>query len=185
VRLDKAPHKLVYYLRVNRRPYPMMIDWFNKAIEAYHAEAIHDATGLGNVVNDYIDTRARKFIMAGEKRNNMLTEYVGAVERGYFEFPRIFSLHAAHKYCRTGDLYSGAHKDFHLPDEVCSLALAWNIGKKYSGYGNPVAVPKDGSPGKYERMFAFPKESPDDVTSSDFDVFDKTAEDEGGISLIV
>lgn len=105
VRVDVQPHTLVYYMRVNRRPYPMMIGWFNDAIERYNAEAIHDATGLGNVVNDYIDVRARKFIMTGEKRANMLTEYVGAVERGYFELPRIPSLYTAHKYCvRKGSL---------------------------------------------------------------------------------
>ena len=105
VRVDRQPHTLVHYRRVNRRPYPMMISWFNEVIDMYNAEAIHDATGLGNVVNDYIDVRARKFIMTGEKRSNMLTEYVGAVERGYFELPRIPSLYTAHKYCvRKGSL---------------------------------------------------------------------------------
>ena len=156
IRLDLQPHTLVYYMRVNRRPYPAMIKWFNDAIERYNAEAIHDATGLGNVVNDYIDVRARKFIMTGEKRSNMLTEFVGAVERGYFKFPRVASAFSALKYCRTGDLYSGATKDYHLPDEVCSFALAWNAGKKFSGYGEPVTVKRDGAPGKYEKHFMIP-----------------------------
>jgi hypothetical protein len=30
-------------------------------MKKYHAEAIHDATGLGNVVADYIDSRAGAF----------------------------------------------------------------------------------------------------------------------------
>lgn len=185
IRLDQQPHQLVYYMRVNRRPYPLMIDWFNKAIDRYHAEAIHDATGLGNVVNDYIDVRARKFIMTGEKRANMLTEFVGAVERGYFQFPMIASAFTEMKYCRTGDLYSNS-KDYHLPDTVCSFALAWNVGKKYSGYGEPVVVKgmKQAS-GRIEHMFDFPRESPDDVTTSSFEVVDKTAREQGEISLTV
>jgi len=138
------------------------------------------------VVNDYIDTRARKFIMTGEKRSNMLTEYVGAVERGYFKMPKIPTLHSAHKYCRTGDLYSGAQKDYHLPDEVCSLALAWNIGKMYSGYGEPITVMgQKNASGRIEQMFDFPKEAPDDVTVSSFEVVDKTEEVAGEISLTV
>jgi len=186
VRLDTMPHSLVYYMRVNRRPYPMMIKWFNDAIEKYHAEAIHDATGLGNVVNDYIDTRARKFIMTGEKRSNMLTEFVGAIERGYFRFPDITSAHLEMKYCRTGDLYSGATKDYHLPDTVCTFALAWNIGKQYSGYGEPITVTGlKNQPGRIESMFSFPQEAPDDVTVSSFEVVDKTAKEAGEISLTV
>ena len=184
-RLDEEPHKLVYYLRVNRRPYPMMIGWFNDAIEKYQAEAIHDATGLGNVVNDYIDTRARKFIMSGQKRYDMLSEYVGAIERGYFQMPRIPSLYSSHKYCRTGDLYSGATKDYHLPDEVCSLALAWHAGKTYSGMGDPITVRKDGSLTRREAQFSMQREKPHDPTVSQFEVFNKTEADKDAISLIV
>jgi hypothetical protein len=184
MRVDKQPHELVYYLRVNRRPYPMMIGWFNDAIEKYNAEAIHDATGLGNVVNDYIDVRARKFIMAGEKRYNMLSEYVGAIERGYFALPRIPTLYSAHKYCRTGDIYSGATKDYHLPDEVCSLALAWHTAKNYSGYGIPVALPKSNEPGRYEKHFSTPHEI-DTLSSIQGEVAVKSAEEEHGISLTI
>ena len=186
LRIDTQPHELVYYLRVNRRPYPMMIKWFNDAIEKYNAEAIHDATGLGNVVNDYIDTRARKFIMVGEKRSNMLTEFVGAVERGYFEMPQIPSAFTEMKYCRTGDLYSSSQKDYHLPDTVCALALGWHVGKTFSGYGEPVAVlGRKHEPGQFEQMFEFPKESPDEILSPEsFDVVDKTAAVAGEISLM-
>ena len=189
IRLDRQPHELVYYMRVNRRPYPMMIKWFNDAIDRYNAEAIHDATGLGNVVNDYIDTRARKFIMTGEKRSNMLTEYVGAVERGYFKVPKIPSLYSAHKYCRTGDLYSGATKDYHLPDEVCSMALAWHAGKQYSGYGEPITVPRSNEPGRYEKNFISPESKNDSIVSPGYTegvVVNKTlGEDDMSFSLTV
>ena len=185
LRVDRQPHQLAYYLRVNRRPYPMMIKWFNDAIERYNAEAIHDATGLGNVVNDYIDTRARKFIMSGEKRYNMLTEYVGAVERGYFKLPKIPSLYSSHLFCRTGDLYSGATKDYHLPDEVCSMALAWNAARKHSGYGDPVTVQKKGGMTKTELHFANTSGDWESVITPMYEVEVKTKGQDTGISLIV
>jgi len=187
IRVDRQPHQLVWYMRVNRRPYPMMINWFNEVIEQYNAEAIHDATGLGNVVNDYIDFRARKFIMTGEKRSNMLTEYVGAVERGYFKLPRVQTLYTAHKYCRTGDLYSNT-KDYHLPDEVCSMALAWHAGKQYSGYGEAITVPRSNAPGRYEKNFTMPnKDQPDSIYSPaiEGEVRMKDAPVDGEINLLV
>ncbi len=188
IRVDRQPHTLVHYRRVNRRPYPMMISWFNEVIDQYNAEAIHDATGLGNVVNDYIDVRARKFIMTGEKRSNMLTEYVGAVERGYFTLPRIPTLYSAHKYCRTGDLYSGATKDYHLPDEVCSMALAWHAAKRHSGYGEAITVTRGReSPGRYEKNFEMPKtdEGNSIYSAPMYEVEVKTKGDDDGISLLV
>ena len=187
IRVDRQPHTLVHYRRVNRRPYPMMINWFNEAIDRYNAAAIHDATGLGNVVNDYIDVRARKFIMTGEKRSNMLTEYVGAIERGFFTLPKINTLYTAHKYCRTGDLYDNS-KDFHLPDEVCSMALGWHVAKKFSGYGEAITVTRKGDfVPKMEKPFHVPtQEESTSIYSpkTEGEVRKKTASDEG-ISLTV
>jgi hypothetical protein len=152
-RSDRNPYELVYYMRVNRRPYPQMIGWFNDVIQRYSAAAIHDGTGLGNVVNDYVDTRARSFIMTGQTRNNMLTEYVNAVEKGQMIAPRIKTAHLAHKYCQVGDLYKSG-QEYHLPDEVCSFALAFKVmgwGGKPAG---PITVKRDNIPTKLEEMFS-------------------------------
>ena len=96
--------------------------------------------------------------MTGEKRSNMLTEYVGAVERGFFELPKIPTLYTAHKYCRTGDLYDNS-KDYHLPDEVCSMALGWHVAKNFSGYGEAITVTRKGDfVPKLEKPFHVPTE---------------------------
>ena len=58
-RIDVQPYELVYFLKVNRRPYPQMIGWFNAAINKYAAEAIHDATGLGEQPRP-VDGRVRQ-----------------------------------------------------------------------------------------------------------------------------
>jgi hypothetical protein len=152
-RQDLNPYQLVYYMRVNRRPYPQMIGWFNDVIQRYSATAIHDGTGLGNVVNDYVDTRARSFIMTGQNRNNMLSEYVNAVEKGAVIAPRIKSAHLAHKYCQVGDLYKSG-QDFHLPDEVCSFSLAFKVMGWSGKPVGPVDLPRDKTPTKLEQMFS-------------------------------
>lgn len=174
-RTDQDRMELVYYLRVNRRPYPQMIGWFNDAIVRYQATAIHDATGLGNVVGDYVDTRARNFIMTGEKRSGMLTEYVNAVEKGGVLAPRIKTAYLAHKYCQVGDLYKSG-QEFHLPDEVCSFALAWKASGKRAVVG-PITIQRDGTPTKLERAFMHPE--------SVMDVVIKDQVEPGSISLLV
>ncbi len=155
-RADVTPFRLVYYMKVNRRPYPQMIGWFNDAIELYGADAIHDATGLGNVVNDYVDVRARGFTMTGEKRDAMLTEYVNAVEKGAVVAPHyVRSAFTAHKYCQVGDLYSRS-KEYHLPDEVCSFALAYKVMGRAFGAVGPINMRRSKEPSRLEQQFAHP-----------------------------
>jgi hypothetical protein len=174
-RQDRNPYQLVYYMRVNRRPYPQMIGWFNDAIQRYSATAIHDGTGLGNVVNDYVDTRARSFIMTGEKRSAMLSEYVNAVEKGAVVAPRIKTAHLSHKYCQVGDLYAHS-KEYHLPDEVCSFSLAFKVMGWSGKPVGPIDLPRDNTPSKLEQMFS----------PSQGEVYVKSdVRDPDGISLMV
>lgn len=189
-RTDGPTCDLVYYLRVNRHSYPQMITWFNNALRHYDAEAIHDATGLGNVVADYLDLRVRNFHMTGEKRDDMLSEYVVAVERTRVRAPRIPSMYLAHKYAQVGDLYHKG-KEFHLPDEVCSGALAWNLARRHSKPGNPITVMRDGEPDNIDRHFRNPyliKEGDDrDIIApvAQGNVYVKDREDGGGYNLVV
>ncbi len=157
-RIDRKPAELVYFMRVNRRPYPMMVGWFNKAMRRYNAAACHDGTGLGNVVNDYLDINARSFIMTGEKRAKMLSEYVSAIERGGWRFPRIKTAYLAHKYARVGDLYSAA-SEYHLPDEVCAFALMQHMVSRAIRPANPLVVPKTDEPSELESHFTTPRET--------------------------
>lgn len=134
------PMRLCYYLRLRRRPYPVMIEYYNKLMRKYNAEGIHDATGLGNVVGDYLDTRVRGFLMTGAQRDNMLTEYVAAVENDKVRAARIPSIYKNHLYCSVEAMYSRG-KEFHLPDEVCSAALAWKLVSQRPVAAMPIALP--------------------------------------------
>lgn len=133
------PARVVYWVKMRRRPYPVMIKIFNDLMQKFHAEAIHDATGLGGVVADYLDVRARGFLMTGEKRDNMLSEYINAIENGKVRAPRVMSFYKAHLYCSVEDIYSRA-KEFHLPDEVCSMALAWHLVSRRVGAAEPMVL---------------------------------------------
>jgi hypothetical protein len=151
--VSHTPITLAYFLKLNRRPYPYMVGRFNEAINEYNAQGLHDRTGLGNVVNDYLDVRANGFTMTGEKRDALLSEYVSGLERGDFLFPKLPSMYLSHKYCRVGDLYSRT-QEYHLPDDVCSAALAYRASRRYGQPVSPIGIAKSKEPNKYEKMFS-------------------------------
>lgn len=144
VGINGNPWRLVRYMRMNRRPYPFMIGKFNDILHEYGGKAIHDGTGLGGVIKDYIDQRSTSFIMAGRQRADMLSEYISAVERGELRAPRVMSAYNAHKYASVEDVYGGT-KDAHLPDEMCSFALAWHMRKKRAKRVVPVNIMRQSS----------------------------------------
>ena len=136
------PMRLVYYLRLKRRPYPVMVGYFNDLKKRYEAEAIHDATGLGGVVSDLVEgSNVYNFLMTGAKRDNMLSEYVTAVENDKVRSHRVGSHYRATLYCSTEDLFS-RKQEYHLPDEVCSAALAWHLAKDRIQPTKPLGLPK-------------------------------------------
>lgn len=184
-RTDKAsfaPINLVYYARLNRRPYPFMINMFNNATRIYQAEPIHDGTGLGQVVSDLVDMRARSFQMIGAKRSNMLSEYVAAVENDRLRSPRIPSAYRAHKYAQVGDLYSSGQQ-YHLPDEVCSFGLAFKHARKHAPGGAPITLKNDGTPSVYAAALDPPKDERDNERLPD--VIYREGGESGELSFIV
>jgi hypothetical protein len=167
VRYDVRPHRLAKLIRVNKRPWPFMIDLFNKAIDDYHAGAYHDGTGLGNVVNDYVhfsDT-TRKFVMVGRPRTQLLLDYITAFEHGRYRLPLIGAdpeykgvavnpMYRAHRGTTVADVYAPGKWDSHLPDDVAAMALAHRAVEKLpqpvtGGFG----VPKDGTTRKADEQF--------------------------------
>lgn len=139
--VTELPIRLAYYIRMKRRPYPFMVGHFNTLQKRYHADAIHDATGIGNVIADLMDSRVRNFLMTGAQRDNMLTEFVSAVENDRVRASRIDSFYIATKYLSVDQLYSKS-KEFHLPDEICSAALAWKMVSNRFPAVMPYAGPK-------------------------------------------
>jgi hypothetical protein len=120
LRTDCRPYRLVAYRRDGRRPWPQMVEVFDERIRRYPGPAAHDATGLGDVVDDLLTTEAQGVKLVGRARADLLSDYVKAIEAGEVEGPRIEHAYGEHKYARLAHLYGSGH----LPDSICSGALA-------------------------------------------------------------
>jgi hypothetical protein len=144
VRTDLYPRQVVYARRMNRKPWPEMIEAFNWAVNHYNAAvSSHDATGIGNVVHDLIDERTVKVVMVGRDRTLLLNEYVAAVEKGDYLLPRDTPMHWAHKAASVNDLYAtGVATRYHLPDDVAAMAICHRAATRQVGPAGPGGVPR-------------------------------------------
>jgi hypothetical protein len=143
VRTDVTPYRVVYLRRMNRKPWPEMIEGFNKVTTDYSAVSAHDGTGIGNVVNDMIDERTHKVVMVGRDRTLLLTEYVAAVEGMQYVLPRNTPLHMAHKAATVDDLYAtGLGRKYHLPDDVAAMAICHRAVARQAPPASPGTVKK-------------------------------------------
>lgn len=119
-RTDLSPMRMVSYRRDGRRPWPQMVEILDDRNKRYPGLAAHDATGLGDVVDDLLTTDAEGVKLVGRARADLLSDYVKAIENGELEAPRIDHTYGEHKYATIGDLYGSGH----LPDSICAGALA-------------------------------------------------------------
>lgn len=140
----EEPWRTVAFERLNRRPWPAMVDRLNVRWERYGGKVAHDATGIGSVVSDYIvyprGSRPRDLhdiIMAGRVRNDMITNYVSGVEQKGMVAPRLQWVYEEHKYVQPDDLYNGSSKA-HLPDSIAAGALAWSLRNTWKRVSVPV-----------------------------------------------
>ncbi len=137
VRYDIEPRRLVKLTRVNRRPWDVMIKFFNDDTQEYQAIGQHDKTGVGNVVNDYVEASetTRGFVMVGRARTQMLLDYITGFEHGKYRLPHIGvalghagvpvdPLHRAHRSTTVADVYAPGQWNSHLPDDFAAMALA-------------------------------------------------------------
>lgn len=157
VRYDCFPHRIVKARVVNRRPYPVMIGWFNEYVEEYNAVGQHDKTGLGSVVDDYVDApdAVGGFVFIGRKRTQMLLDYITDFENGHYRLPKaLTTYYKAHRAVTVGEVFAPAKWDGHLPDEVASMALTNRaIGKMPAPIPDPPVVGKSDTPRKVDAQF--------------------------------
>lgn len=128
LRCDVDPVRVVAFERCGRMPWPVMVKKFEKQIKWFNSrrQAVHDGTGVGDVVNDNLTVRAQAFIMVGRARSDMLSNYINAIEDGAIVAPDIEFMHNEHKYASVDDVYGRGH----LPDTICAGALAWSRRKR-------------------------------------------------------
>jgi len=152
-RLDEGKRTLVYYRRFNRMDWPTMIGVFNKVTTDYQAMAAHDATGIGNVVHDMVDERVIKFTMSSQKRTEMLTNYITAVEQGRYRLPRNTPAYNEHKSTTVEEVFGGGGWNSHLSDDVCAFALAHHAAERMAPPASGEGVKKtEFAPAKFKEI---------------------------------
>lgn len=146
-RTDLDPAPLVYQRTLNRRSWPEMVKLFNATVTRYHAMSGHDATGVGNVVNDMVDSRVLKVLMVDQKRRDLLNEYVSDFESGRYRLPRGTPIHNMHKATTMAMVWAGAAgAGVHLPDEFASAAIANRARRRMPPPVGGSDVPKGSNP---------------------------------------
>lgn len=150
------PWVTVAFERINRRPWPDMIERLNWRWARYGGKVAHDATGIGSVVSDYIvfpkgarPGDLKEVIMAGRSRSDMVTNYVNAVEKGQLKAPRLQWAFEEHKFVKPDDLYNGKSSS-HLPDSIAAGSLAWSLRNTWKRISVPVntSIKREKSPWK-------------------------------------
>src|SRR5207244_1681854 len=123
------PARWVAFERVQRRPWPQMVARLDARLARYPGYAVHDGTGLGNVVADLLHHDADAMMLVGRDRQDLFSEYIAAIERHEMVGPRIAFPYREHRFCRLEDLYgTGGHP----PDSVVAGALAWRALQQMS-----------------------------------------------------
>lgn len=120
-RIDVRPMRRVAWIRLGRMPYPEMIAKFDARVKRYGGQACHDATGLGDVVDDYQTANAEGVKLVGQVRADVFTTYIAAIENGTIESPKIRYCEGEHRYCVNDDLRGAGHP----PDSFVAGALAY------------------------------------------------------------
>lgn len=131
LRYDCNPMRLVAFERQGRKPWPLMVGRFNTRLERYSGNAAHDGTGIGDVVDGYLEYGADSVIMVGRARSDLLSEYIAAIERDEIVSPLIKFMEAEHRYASVDDVYGSGH----LPDTIAAGSLAYRGARRFIGFG--------------------------------------------------
>ncbi len=122
-RTDVDPWVEVAFLRTGRKPWPEMVADLDDVLHKYGGICVHDATGIGNVVDDLITYRKQSVkptVLRGRERESVFTQYIAGIEQEGMVSPRIKYVYDEHKYVTNKDLYGSGHP----PDSFIAGALA-------------------------------------------------------------
>lgn len=128
-RTDVTPWVEVAFLRTGRKPWTDMVSDLEYQLNRYGGLCVHDATGIGNVVDDLIQYDKKKVkpvVLRGRERESVFMEYISGIEQYGIRSPRIQYCYGEHKYVTQKDLFGSGHP----PDTFIAGALAWSVRRK-------------------------------------------------------
>ena len=67
------------------------------------------------------------------------------MENHKWKVPRVADFYKSHLYASVEMIYARG-KEFHLPDEICSMALVWRMVSKRAIAAQPILIPGDHGP---------------------------------------
>ena len=147
-RVDETPWREVAFLRTGRKPWPLMVRDLDNRLAGYGGICIHDATGIGDVIDDMIQydkKKIRDVVLRGRERESAFTEYIAGIEQFGIKSPRIQFAYSEHKYATQKDLFGSGHP----PDTFIAGALAWSLRRKsYTLHIHPASLTREESPWK-------------------------------------
>lgn len=125
------PWRCVAWSSFNRVPWPVQVARAENRYRRYRGYLAHDATGIGNVLADYIDPDLRRrnrmrmadVVLSGGIRATLFTDYISALEDGMIVYPRIEQAYKEHLYVTMNDLFGSGHP----PDSIVAGAVAWGM----------------------------------------------------------
>lgn len=148
LRTDVQPMRVVAFERQARQPWPFMISRFRYRLDRFGGVAGHDATGLGDVINDLMqdmdagrdsilfpnselkelfDMPAEPIMMVGRERTAMLNNYCVGVEHHEIVSPFIESVQEEHKLASVENVYGSQGNNNHCPDSMVAGAIAYKL----------------------------------------------------------
>lgn len=151
VQAGPKPLQAVALTVAEREPWPTMVGHLERHVRTFPGPAVHDGTGVGDVVAGYLNVEAEAFIMAGKARADLLTEYIHGIEHGEIVYPDDGTKASQiakkeHKFATFDDLFGAGH----LPDSISAGALAYRAAKKATGGSGQLRDP-DPTPGRGRR----------------------------------
>lgn len=122
-RSDVLPARLVAFERRGRTDWPELTTLLDARQRRFGGRARHDGTGLGDVVDQFLQVPAEGLWLAGKLRQELFSAYVLAIENGLLEAPMIEWAYKEHKRCTQDDLYGSGHP----PDSIVAGALSASL----------------------------------------------------------
>jgi hypothetical protein len=123
-----------------------MIADLDETLNMYGGLCVHDATGIGNVVDDlitYDKKKVKPVVLRGRERESVFTQYIAGIEQDGLRCPRIKYVLDEHKYVTDKDLFGSGHP----PDSFIAGALAWSIRRKaHRPDVRPLSITRQASP---------------------------------------
>lgn len=143
VQAPREPLKVAALTVAQKEPWPTMVGHLERHVRKFGGPAVHDGTGVGDVVAGYLNVEAEAFLMVGKARADLLTEYVHAVEHGEIVCPDDGSkatqiAKKEHKFATFDDLYGAGH----LPDTIAAGALAYRAAREAVGGSGAMKDPE-------------------------------------------